>query len=85
MGNGNTERFFFIVKAYQGMTGHMKGEIPFSTFDEMFDVYKRSILPLIEAGKLKRFYFNIHHGLIVKENVDFLRYTKEKWKVCRVR
>ena len=63
--------FSFIVKAYQGMTGHMKGEIPFSTFDEMFDVYKQSILPLIEAGKLKRFYFNIHHGLIVKEKCRF--------------
>ena len=41
----------------------------FSTFDEMFDVYKQSILPLIEASKLKRFYFNIHHGLIVKRRM----------------
>ncbi|MRR73231.1 DUF72 domain-containing protein, partial [Bacillus anthracis] len=49
--------FSFIVKAYQGMTGHMKGEIPFSTFDEMFDVYKQSILPLIEASKLKTILF----------------------------
>ena len=37
----------------------------------MFDVYKQSILPLIEASKLKRFYFNIHHGLIVKEECRF--------------
>lgn len=57
MGNGNAERFSFVVKAYQGMTGHMKGEFPFSTFDEMFDVYKQSILPLIEANKLKTILF----------------------------
>ena len=37
----------------------------------MFDVYKQSILPLIEADKLKQFYFNIHHGLIAKEKCRF--------------
>ncbi|MCC2355976.1 DUF72 domain-containing protein [Bacillus paranthracis] len=71
--------FSFIVKAYQGMTGHMKGEVPFSTFDEMFDVYKQSILPLIEAGKLKTILFQYPPWFdCKKKNVDFLRYTKEK-------
>ncbi len=71
--------FSFIVKAYQGMTGHMKGEIPFSTFDEMFDVYKQSILPLIEANKLKTILFQYPPWFdCKKKNVDFLRYTKEK-------
>ncbi|OOR23407.1 DUF72 domain-containing protein [Bacillus wiedmannii] len=71
--------FAFIVKAYQGMTGHMKGEIPFSTFDEMFDVYKQSILPLIEADKLKMILFQYPPWFdCKKKNVDFLRYTKEK-------
>lgn len=71
--------FSFIVKAYQGMTGHMKGEIPFSTFDEMFDVYKQSILPLIEANKLKMILFQYPPWFDCKvKNVDLLRYTKEK-------
>ncbi|MBE5105476.1 DUF72 domain-containing protein [Bacillus thuringiensis] len=71
--------FSFIVKAYQGMTGHMKGEIPFSTFDEMFDVYKQSVLPLIEANKLKMILFQYPPWFdCKKKNVDFLRYTKEK-------
>ncbi len=30
------EDFKFIVKAYQGMTGHQRGEIPFETKEEMF-------------------------------------------------
>ncbi|MCZ6940406.1 DUF72 domain-containing protein [Bacillus mycoides] len=71
--------FSFIVKAYQGMTGHMKGEIPFSTFDEMFDVYKQSILPLIEANKLKMILFQYPPWFDCKmKNVDLLRYMKEK-------
>jgi len=71
--------FSFVVKAYQGMTGHMKGETPFSTFDEMFDVYKQSILPLIEANKLKIILFQYPPWFdCKKKNVDFLRYTKEK-------
>ena len=70
--------FSFIVKAYQGMTGRMKGEIPFSTFDEMFDVYKQSILPLIEANKLKMILFQYPPWFDCKvKNVDLLRYTKK--------
>ncbi|WP_242227014.1 DUF72 domain-containing protein, partial [Bacillus cereus group sp. BfR-BA-01315] len=45
--------FSFVVKAYQGMTGHIQGEIPFSNFDEMFEIFKQSIIPLQEANKLK--------------------------------
>ncbi|MED0964906.1 hypothetical protein COJ48_00345 [Bacillus cereus] len=71
--------FSFIVKAYQGMTGHMKGEIPFSTFEEMFDVYKQSILPLKDANKLKMILFQYPPWFdCKKKNVDLLRYTKEK-------
>ncbi|HSI65897.1 MAG TPA: DUF72 domain-containing protein [Planococcus sp. (in: firmicutes)] len=44
--------FQFIVKAYQGMTGHQRGENPFESRDEMFDAYCKSIRPLKEADKL---------------------------------
>ena len=51
----------------------------------MFDVYKQSIFPLIEAGKLKTILFQYPPWFdCKKKNVDFLRYTKEKWKVFRV-
>ncbi|GAA3327680.1 hypothetical protein GCM10020331_068590 [Ectobacillus funiculus] len=43
--------FSFVVKAYQGMTGHMRGDIPFTDAEEMFTVFKQSIVPLQEAGK----------------------------------
>lgn len=71
--------FSFVVKAYQGMTGHMQGEIPFSTIDEMFEVFKQSILPLQETSKLKMILFQYPPWFdCQKKNVDFLRYTKEK-------
>ncbi|WP_158737829.1 DUF72 domain-containing protein [Alteribacillus sp. YIM 98480] len=73
------ERFSFIVKAYQGITGHQRGEIPFSSKEEMFAAYTASLKPVTESGKL---------GMILcqfppwfecnKENVDYLRYVREK-------
>lgn len=46
------EGFQFIVKAYQGMTGHQRGEIPFESREEMFQAFIQSMRPLQEAGKL---------------------------------
>ncbi|CAM4110408.1 hypothetical protein BAMA_13775 [Bacillus manliponensis] len=75
------DNFSFIVKAYQGMTGHMKGDIPFSSIDEMFHIFKQSIAPLQEAGKLKMILFQYPPWFDCKKrNVDFLRYTKEKMR-----
>lgn len=44
--------FQFIVKAYQGMTGHQRGNIPYESPEEMFRLFRLSIEPLQEAGKL---------------------------------
>src|SRR5690606_22506960 len=46
------EGFQFVVKAYQGMTGHQRGENPFESRDQMFEAFILSIRPLKEAGKL---------------------------------
>lgn len=79
MGDGNAERFFFYSKSLSRNDRTYEREIPFSTFDEMFDVYKQSILPLIEANKLKMILFQYPPWFDCKvKNVDLLRYTKEK-------
>lgn len=44
--------FTFIVKAYQGMTGHHRGKLPYATVDEMYNLFRLSMMPLQEAGKL---------------------------------
>ncbi|MDC2865990.1 DUF72 domain-containing protein [Bacillus sp. BP-3] len=73
--------FSFIVKAYQGMTGHMRGEIPFANIDDMFHTFKESITPLQKANKLKMVLFQYPPWFdCQKKNVDLLRYTKEKMK-----
>lgn len=50
--NETPEGFQFVVKAYQGMTGHQRGENPFESRDKMFEAFILSIRPLKEAGKL---------------------------------
>lgn len=76
------DRFSFIVKAYQGITGHERGEIPFASKEEMFKAYVDSVRPVMESGKL---------GMVLcqfppwfecnKENVEYLRYVREKLSV----
>ena len=73
------ENFQFIVKAYQGMTGHLRGELPFGSTDEMFALYRESLQPLIEANKL---------GMVLvqfppwfdcqKHNVEYMDMVKEQ-------
>lgn len=74
------EGFSFIIKAYQGMTGHLRGENPFAGGKEqMFDVFINSIRPVQEAGKLKAVLFQYPPWFDCnKTNVDVLRYAKAK-------
>ncbi|MBS4220843.1 DUF72 domain-containing protein [Bacillus sp. FJAT-49711] len=71
--------FRFVVKAYQGMTGHQRGEIPFATKDEMFEAFLLSIQPFIKSGKLAMVLFQFPPWFdCTKENVAYLRYCREK-------
>ncbi|GGF97330.1 UPF0759 protein YunF [Paenibacillus albidus] len=72
--------FEFIVKAYQGMTGHLRGKKNyFKTTDEMFQAFHTSIQPVREAGKLAMALFQFPPWFAcTKENVELLRETKER-------
>ncbi|MFZ4450843.1 DUF72 domain-containing protein [Salibacterium aidingense] len=73
------ERFSFIVKAYQGITGHERGEIPFSSAKEMFAAYTASLKPVQEAGKLAMVLCQFPPWFECnKENVVYLKYVREK-------
>lgn len=68
------DSFQFIVKAYQAMTGHLRGENPFETEKEMYEAYIKSIRPLKEAGKLAMVLLQFPPWFdCVKENVDEIR------------
>lgn len=74
------DSFQFVVKAYQGMTGHMRNEIPFDSKDEMFDAFMDSVTPYVKANKLAMILFQMPPWFnCTKENVNYLRYSREKF------
>jgi len=77
--NETPSSFQFIVKAYQGMTGHMRGEIPFTTKQEMFQAYIESLIPFIKNNKLAMVLFQFPPWFDCKrENVEYLRWCKQQ-------
>jgi uncharacterized protein YecE (DUF72 family) len=69
------DTFQFIVKAYQGMTGHHRGELPFKTKEAMFDSFRLSVTPLQEAGKLAMILVQFPPWFdCKKEHVEEVRY-----------
>ncbi|MGM0836202.1 MAG: DUF72 domain-containing protein [Bacillota bacterium] len=77
--------FQFIVKAYQGMTGHQRGDIPFETKEEMFEAFLQSIEPFENSNKLAMVLFQFPPWFECnKDNVSYIRWCKEKMKDTRV-
>jgi uncharacterized protein YecE (DUF72 family) len=75
--NDTPDSFQFIVKAYQGMTGHQRGDIPFETQEEMFRAFRDSLVPYIESNKLAMVLFQFPPWFDCKrENVEYLRWCK---------
>ena len=73
------DTFQFIVKAYQGMTGHHRGKLPYSSPEEMFNEFKLSIGPMKEAGKLAMVLVQFPPWFDCrKENVDQIRYIRQQ-------
>ena len=71
--------FSFIIKAYQGMTGHLRGKNPFVSTASMFEAFIDSIRPVREAGKLKTVLFQYPPWFdCTRENVAVLRDAKER-------
>lgn len=68
------ESFQFIVKAYQGITGHQREELPFESKEAMFKAFIQSVRPLQEAGKLAMVLVQFPPWFdCVRENVEEIR------------
>ncbi|WP_127485074.1 DUF72 domain-containing protein [Paenibacillus ehimensis] len=71
--------FAFVVKAYQGMTGHQRGNNPFEDADHMFQAFRESVEPLRTAGKLKAVLFQYPPWFDCNRlNVEQLREAKRR-------
>ena len=79
------ESFKFIVKAYQGMTGHQRGDIPFETKEEMVHAFKQSLTPFIESNKLAMVLFQFPPWFDCKsEHVQYIRWCKQQMEDIEV-
>ncbi|RYM05669.1 DUF72 domain-containing protein [Sporolactobacillus sp. THM7-7] len=75
------DNFRFIVKAYQGLTGHLRGKSSFNNIGDMFSAFRQSIDPLLESGKCAMVLFQYPPWFhCSRENIDRLRYTRLKMK-----
>lgn len=74
--------FQFICKAYQGMTGHLRGKKNYyDSTEEMFAAFHISIQPAVETGKLGMVLFQYPPWFdCTREHVDMLRETKERMR-----
>jgi uncharacterized protein YecE (DUF72 family) len=73
------EDFGFVVKAYQGMTGHLRGKSPYPDKETMFLAFQESIRPLQAAGKLKAVLFQFPPWFdCTRANVSLLRQYKQR-------
>ncbi len=71
--------FRFVVKAYQGITGHLRGKPYYENDDAMYAAFRESLEPVIQAGKLSAALFQYPPWFdCSKENVRLLRETKER-------
>jgi uncharacterized protein YecE (DUF72 family) len=78
--NNTPKDFGFIIKAYQGMTGHLRGKKNFfETTDAMYEAFHISIQPVIDAGKLTMALFQYPPWFeCSRENVAMLRDTRKR-------
>lgn len=70
------DNFRFVVKAYQGMTGHNREPLPYASIDEMYQLFRLSVTPLQEAGKLAMILVQFPPWFdCTKDNVDEIKFV----------
>ncbi|MDQ0257620.1 uncharacterized protein YecE (DUF72 family) [Evansella vedderi] len=75
------ETFQFIVKAYQGITGHQRGGIPFTSRKEMFEAFKEFLGPMVQANKLAMVLCQFPPWFdCQKKHVEYVRLCREQFQ-----
>ncbi|MFJ8065629.1 DUF72 domain-containing protein [Psychrobacillus sp. NPDC096426] len=73
------DNFQFVVKAYQEITCHLRGDSHYESMEEMYERYRESVLPFKEAGKLSMVLVQFPPWFTcVKENVEYILRVKEE-------
>ena len=75
------DNFSFVVKAYQGMTGHLRGDIPFETKNDMFQTFIESANVFKRYGKLAMILAQFPPWFDCQtKNVQYLLYVRQQLK-----
>lgn len=77
--NETPSTFQFIVKAYQGMTGHLRDENPYETRNDMFEAFRQCAQTFQKANKLAMVLVQFPPWFECSaKNVQYLRYIKQQ-------
>ncbi|ATP41577.1 hypothetical protein CSE16_16910 [Solibacillus sp. R5-41] len=73
------ENFRFVVKAYQGMTGHLRDELPYETRNDMFNAFIECAQVFQKHGKLAMILVQFPPWFDCQgKNVQYIRYVKKQ-------
>lgn len=73
------DNFQFVVKAYQGMTGHLRDELPFETRNDMFNAFRKCAETFKKHGKLAMVLVQFPPWFDCQgKNVQYIRYIKQQ-------
>lgn len=75
------DHFQFVVKAYQGMTGHLRDAIPFETKNDMFNIFIECANEFRRHGKLAMILAQFPPWFDCQvKNVRYLQYVRQQLK-----
>lgn len=73
------DNFQFVVKAYQGMTGHLRDELPFDSKNDMFNAFRKCAETFKRYGKLAMVLVQFPPWFDCQgKNVQYIRYIKQQ-------
>lgn len=79
------DSFRFVIKAYQGMTGHLRGEIPFESKNDMFNAFIDCANEFKRHGKLAMILAQFPPWFDCQsKNVHYLLYIRQQLKAFDV-
>lgn len=73
------DNFKFVVKAYQGMTGHLRDELPYETRNDMFNAFRDCAEAFLRHGKLAMVLVQFPPWFDCQaKHVNYIRYVKQQ-------
>ncbi|BDH62743.1 UPF0759 protein YunF [Lysinibacillus sp. PLM2] len=77
--NDTPSNFKFVLKAYQGITGHLRDELPFESRNDMFNAFKECAKGFQSQGKLAMILVQFPPWFDCQnKNVQYIRYVKQQ-------